>query len=165
MIVLLMGVSGAGKTTVGKRLAERLHVRFHEGDEYHSEANRLKMSQGIPLRDEDREPWLKAIHDLIVSLQSGGAGAVIACSALKRSYRDRLRLPGVRFVFLKAAPEVLQERLARRGGHFFDPRLLQSQLDTLEEPKRAVVVDADQPVEDVVSEIVQALSGSLQDDR
>jgi gluconokinase len=158
MIVLLMGVSGAGKSTVGKELADRLRVEFHEGDDYHSESSQLKMSRGVPLTDEDREPWLAAIHNLITSIQSRDSGAVIACSALKRSYRDRLRLPGVQFVYLKSTPEVLEARLSQRKGHFFDPQLLQSQFDTLEEPKRALVVDAARPVDEVVSEIERQLA-------
>lgn len=160
MIVMLMGVSGAGKSTVGRLLAERLQAQFHEGDEYHSEANREKMSRGIALTDADREPWLAALRKLIDAIQARGADAVISCSALKRKYREQLRAPGVHFVYLKASPEVLESRLRSRQGHFVGPTLLQSQLATLEEPKHAIVVDADQPIETVVSQIQTQLRGS-----
>jgi len=162
VIVILMGVSGAGKSTVGRRLAETLRAEFHEGDGYHTEGSREKMRHGIALTDADREPWLAALRELIDSIQARGADAVITCSALKRSYRERLRAPGVQIVYLKASPEVLESRLRGRKGHFFSPELLPSQLATLEEPKSAIVVDADQPVEAVVAEIAKRLGRSTE---
>ena len=138
MILIVMGVSGAGKTRIGEMLAERLSCSFSDGDAFHSAANREKMHKGIPLTDEDRRPWLKAIRATIEEKQRAGETAVFACSSLKRAYRDILRGCGsdsdVRFVYLKGSFDVLRERLKTRAGHFFDPSLLQSQLDTLEAP-------------------------------
>src|SRR5258707_3172151 len=136
MILIAMGVSGAGKTRIGELLAERLHCDFIDGDAFHSEANKEKMHKGIPLTDEDRWPWLRTIRAAIEEKLRAGVDAVFTCSSLKRSYRDILRNgdKDVCFIYLKGSREVLEERLKTRTGHFFDPSLLQSQLDTLEEP-------------------------------
>ncbi len=128
MILITMGVSGAGKSLIGEMLAERLHCSFTDGDAFHSAANKEKMHKGIPLTDDDRWPWLKTIRAAIEEKQRAGETAVFTCSLLKRSYRD------VCFVYLHGTMEVLKGRLGSRTGHFFDPSLLQSQLDTLEEP-------------------------------
>ncbi|MGA3248674.1 MAG: gluconokinase [Paraburkholderia sp.] len=136
MILIAMGVSGAGKTRIGEMLAERLQCSFTDGDAFHSAANKEKMHKGIPLTDEDRWPWLKTIRAAIEEKQRADEAAVFTCSSLKRSYRDILRGgdKDVVFVYLKGSYEILRERLQTRTGHFFDPSLLTSQLDTLEEP-------------------------------
>ncbi|CAD6556584.1 gluconokinase [Paraburkholderia sabiae] len=156
MILIAMGVSGAGKTRIGEMLAERLKCTFTDGDAFHSAANKEKMHNGIPLTDEDRWPWLRTIRAAIEEKQRAGETAVFTCSSLKRSYRDVLR-DGDRdvcFVYLKGTQEVLQQRLQTRTGHFFDPSLLQSQLDTLEEPgeDEAITVSIELTPEQIVDE-------------
>ena len=143
MIVIVMGVTGAGKTTIGRMLATALGWEFHDGDDLHSEASKLKMHRGIALDDADRAPWLSAIRKLILAMLSEGRDGVIACSALKQSYRDEIVVDPnlVKVVYLKGSKEVIAERLRNRGGHFMNPDLLQSQFDTLEEPGDAIVVD------------------------
>ena len=132
--VVVMGVSGCGKTTVGRALADRLGVPYVEGDELHPPENVARMAAGIPLTDDDRWPWLDAIAS---RLAAADGGAVVACSALRRRYRDRLRAaaPDLRLVHLHGARELLQQRLAARRGHYMPAALLQSQLDTLEPPQ------------------------------
>src|SRR5688500_6023735 len=117
MILVVIGVSGAGKSTIGKILARALYFEFYEGDDYHPPRNKEKMRKAIPLDEQDREPWLAALHKLIESLQASRTNAVIACSALKRTHRARLRKPGVRFIYLKGVPEVIRARLIKRQGH------------------------------------------------
>jgi gluconokinase len=158
MILIAMGVSGAGKTRIGEMLAERLKCTFTDGDAFHSAANKEKMHNGIPLTDDDRWPWLRTIRAAIEEKQRAGETAVFTCSSLKRSYRDILR-DGDRdvcFVYLKGSREVLQQRLQTRTGHFFDPSLLQSQLDTLEEPgeDEAITVSIELTPEQIVDEVV-----------
>lgn len=161
MIVVVMGVSGAGKTTIGRALAQALGWPFYDGDDFHPPQNVEKMRQGIPLTDADRLPWLEALHALMYQLLLSGQSAVVACSALKRSYRDLLRRAGpeVRFVYLAADPELIRRRLEARRGHFFDPQLLQSQFEALEAPdaEEALTVAADRSVDALVSEILVAL--------
>ncbi len=153
-----MGVSGSGKTSVGQALAHRLHCPFTDADSFHSEANRAKMAAEIPLTDEDRQPWLRAVGDAIGTAFRHGADHVFACSALKADYRRILDpTDGCDLVYLRGDPRLLAERLAGRQGHFFKPGLLQSQLDTLEEPKDAIVVDIDQPVEAIVDFLLARL--------
>ncbi|MGB0058722.1 gluconokinase, partial [Candidatus Binatus sp.] len=137
MIVIVMGVTGAGKTTIGRALAAALGWEFHDGDDLHSEANKLKMRSGIALDDADRAPWLAAIRKLILAMLSEGRDGVVACSALKQSYRDEIVVDpkAVKIVYLKGSKEMIAERLRNRGAHFMDPDLLQSQFDTLEEPR------------------------------
>ncbi|MBN3805423.1 gluconokinase [Paraburkholderia sp. Ac-20336] len=159
MILIAMGVSGAGKSKIGEMLAERLHCTFTDGDAFHSAANKEKMHHGTPLTDEDRWPWLKTIRAAIEEKQQAGETAVFTCSSLKRSYRDVLRAgdKDVCFVYLKGSREVLAERLGHRTGHFFDPSLLQSQLDTLEEPgaDEAITVSIDLTPEQIVDEVLR----------
>lgn len=136
MITIVMGVSGSGKSTIGEGLATRLGQPFIDGDSLHPAANREKMAHGIPLDDADRQPWLEAIVAEMDRHRAAGESLVLACSALKRRYRDFLRgsHDDVRFVYLQASRELLAQRLGQRSGHFFDPHLLDSQLATLEEP-------------------------------
>lgn len=144
-VLVVMGVSGAGKSTVGTLLAEQLGWDFEEGDQLHSPENVAKMAAGEPLTDADRKPWLAAVGRWITAELKAGRSGVITCSALRRSYRDVLRSPGVTFVYLAAPAEELRRRLAGRVGHFMPPALLDSQLATLEPPagdEAALQVDA-----------------------
>jgi gluconokinase len=155
MVVIVMGVTGAGKTTVGRALAAALGWEFHDGDELHSEASKLKMHRGIALDDADRAPWLAALRKLIQRMLTEGRNGVVACSALKQSYRDEIVVDPklAKVVYLKGSKEVIAERLRARTGHFMNPDLLQSQIDTLEEPRDAVVVDISGTPQAIVSEI------------
>lgn len=163
MILIVMGVSGCGKTTIGEMLAQRLSCDFADADAFHSQANKDKMHKGIPLTDDDRWPWLKAIRASIEEKQATGTVHVYACSALKRVYRDILRDgdKDVIFVYLKGTPELLQERIKTRKGHFFDPALLQSQLDTLEPPGPDEAVEADIALtpEQIVDQVLGEVKG------
>jgi gluconokinase len=155
MIVVVMGVSGAGKTTIGLRLAVDLGWTFYEGDDFHSTENVEKMSRGIPLTDEDREPWLQALRNVIEGCVERKENAVLACSALKEAYRETIRgdHPEVVFVHLRADPQVIAERLSRRTGHYAKQSLLESQLAVLEEPENALSIDASGTPEEIVQEI------------
>jgi gluconokinase len=155
MIVIVMGVTGAGKTTVGRALGAALGWEFHDGDELHSEASKSKMHRGIALDDADRAPWLSAIRKLILAMLSEDRDGVIACSALKQAYRDEIVVDPnlVKVVYLKGSKEVIAERLRNRGGHFMNPDLLQSQFDTLEEPGDAIVIDVSMVPEAIVNAI------------
>jgi gluconokinase len=158
-IAVLMGVTGSGKTTVGRLLAADLGWAFVEGDDFHPAANVEKMRRGEPLDDADRAPWLRALARRIDELVAAGQSAVVACSALKQAYRELLARgrPGVSFVYLKAPAGLLGERLRHRTGHFMPPALLASQLDTLEEPADALTVDAGPPPKAVVAAIRRGL--------
>jgi gluconokinase len=160
MILILMGVSGSGKSSVGHALAARLSWEFIEGDDFHPPQNVRKMHAGIALSDEDRRPWLLALREQIASILRRSGSAVITCSALKQSYRDLLARQGVQFVYLKVSFGVARERLATRRGHFFGPELLQSQFDTLEAPRHALCVDAERSVKLVVEDILERLRAS-----
>jgi gluconokinase len=162
VIVLLMGVSGAGKTSVGTMLAAQLGWEFADADDYHPAANVEKMRHGIPLTDADREPWLESLRALIVAWMTAGKDAVLACSALKQTYRERLTAGApVLLVYLKADRELLRERLLLRRGHYMKEGMLESQIVTLEEPQNAVVVDARGTVEDIAREIRLRVSKEL----
>jgi gluconokinase len=137
VIVIVFGVSGAGKTTIGKLLAERLGWKFYESDDFHPRANIEKMHRGRPLTDEDRHPWLERLREQITRSLAAREDAVLACSALKRAYRERLRVSDdVRFVFLRGNYALIGQQLSRRRGHFMNPALLKSQFADLEEPGR-----------------------------
>jgi gluconokinase len=161
MVIIVMGVAGAGKTTVGSALADALGWRFVDADDLHPPANVEKMRRGDPLTDTDREPWLDAIRAVITRASRSDESMVIACSALKASYRARLTDDdaGVRFVHLETPRPVLVERLSTRIGHFAGPSLLDSQLASLEVPTDdALVVDGTHPPAAIVTEILRALA-------
>jgi gluconokinase len=161
VLIVVMGVAGVGKTTVGRRVAAELGVPFHDADDFHSEENRRKMATGIPLTEEDRAPWLRDLARRIGEWEREG-GAVLACSALRRAHREVLAsgAPGrVVFVFLDADPETIRPRLAARAGHYMPPALLDSQLATLEPPgpDEAIRVSAAGAVEQTAAAVVRAL--------
>ena len=162
--LVVMGVSGSGKTTVATGVAERLGWVFAEGDDFHPPANVDKMRRGVALTDEDREPWLRSLAEWIGEREAAGDDAVLTCSALKRTYRDRLAdgHPSVRFVHVATSPEVIRDRLERRRDHFMPAALLGSQLSTLEtlhpdEPGWTVSGDGEPA--DVVSAVIVRLAG------
>ncbi len=160
MIILLMGVAGAGKTTVGALLADDLGWLFYDGDAFHPAANVEKMRQNVPLTDADRLPWLTALRRLIDKLVRQETSAVVTCSAIKQAYRDRLLDgPGdARLVYLKGDFALIRERMQTRRSHYFKADLLRSQFDALEEPASGLVIDITQPLEAMVQQIRQALS-------
>ena len=156
-----MGPAGSGKTTVGKLLAAQLSWQFADGDDFHSSANKEKMSRGIPLTDEDRVPWLKSIREAMVQWQAQRKNVVLACSALKRSYRELLGIgpnaEKVKLVYLKGSYDLLLERLHSRKGHYMKDRMLASQLADLEEPTGALTIDVAKSAEQIVFEIRKQL--------
>ncbi len=156
MIIIIMGVSGVGKTTVGAVLAEMLGWGFYDADDFHTKSNIEKMKAGVPLTDADRLPWLAALWGLIRSV---GTGMVLACSALKQSYRDYLKngRRDVAFVYLKGDASLVEKRLEGRKGHLAGPEILESQLRDLEEPEDALVIDASQSPDSIAGEIIKGL--------
>jgi gluconokinase len=166
--LIVMGVSGSGKSTVGEALAQRLGWRFEDGDKFHPASNVAKMHAGVPLTDDDRWPWLKAIADEIDRACAAGAPAIIACSALKRAYRDVLvhERNDVRIVYLRGDQALIARRLALRKGHFMPPGLLTSQFQTLQPPtddESAIAVSIDAPVGTIVDDIVRQLQAAPAD--
>jgi gluconokinase len=159
VIVVLMGVTGSGKTTVGKVLASQLGWKFYDADAYHPAANIEKMHRGIPLTDDDRKPWLRALAGLIDDARKRGENIVLACSALKHAYQEYLshHLDLVHYVCLCGPVKVIQERLAARKGHFMNPGLLGSQFEILEPPEDAIRVDVTGTPEEIASEIRRRL--------
>jgi gluconokinase len=136
VVIIICGVTGAGKTTIGQLLAQELEWKFYDADDFHSVANIAKMEGGVPLTDEDRQPWLGKLRELIDQCLAAGKNAVLACSALKKAYRDFLRVSdGVKFVFLRGDRRKITEQLQHRHEHFMDPVLLDSQFGDLEEPQ------------------------------
>jgi gluconokinase len=159
MVIIVMGVSGSGKTMVGKELAAALNFVFSDADEFHSEANVAKMKNGIALSDADRLPWLLSMRAAIEEWQGDERGHVLACSALKASYRKILASSDseVAFVYLKGSFDLIKQRLSERKGHFFNPELLRSQFAALEEPQDAIVVDISLDPRHILDVIVAAL--------
>jgi gluconokinase len=157
VIVIVFGVSGAGKTTIGKLLAEELGWKFYEADDFHPRANIEKMRSGRPLKDEDRWPWLERLREQITRSITAKDNAVLACSALKRAYRERLCVSDdVKFVFLRGDYVLIERQLRRRRGHFMNPALLQSQFADLEEPQPdedAITIEFGRTPEELVDEI------------
>jgi gluconokinase len=157
--LIVMGVSGCGKTSVGKALAAKLGWEFFDADSYHPPENVAKMASGIPLDDEDRAPWLAALNGLLArTLQSGGH-PVLACSALKQSYRDQLvnGNAGLRVVYLKGEYDLIFSRMTARGEHYMKPGMLKSQFDALEEPADSITVEIDQPILKIVDCVLREL--------
>ncbi len=158
LVILIMGVEGSGKTTVGKSLAQELGWRFVDADDFHSALNKEKMSRGIPLDDADRGPWLRAIHNFVAGQVEEGQNLVLACSALKQSYREQLgKGLEMKVVYLKGSFELFYSRLQKRQAHFARESLLASQFESLEEPADAITIDAAFPETEIVRQIKSAL--------
>lgn len=163
MVIIVMGVSGSGKTTTGKLLADKLGWPFYDADDFHPPANVEKMRSGIPLTDRDRSPWLDALANLIDRSLANNNSIILACSALKARYRERLKAPArleakdVQFVYLKIPPSVAADRLDNRRSHFMPATLVQSQFETLEEPRDAIVINATYEPDHIVAEIQKSL--------
>ena len=159
VIVVVMGVSGSGKSTLAAALVAETGWDFAEGDEYHSPENRAKMNAGTPLTDADRGPWLDALHAVIAAWNFAGVSGILTCSALKRSYRERLvaGLEGIRFVWLDPPRTMLEDRLHHRTGHYMNPNLLGSQLDALEPPGEgeALRLTGGEPVEQLAAQVLK----------
>lgn len=161
-VYILMGVSGSGKSTVGQALAARLGCPFYDGDDFHPAQNVAKMAAGAPLTDADRAPWLDRLAGLIGETLERGDTAVIACSALKKIYRDRLHVSGrVQFIYLHGSPDLIWQRMRQRANHYMKAGMLHSQFATLEAPtaQEAWPVSIDRPVSDIVDQILQRLAG------
>jgi gluconokinase len=154
--VAVMGVAGSGKTTVGRALANAMGWCFHDGDSLHPASNIAKMSRGEPLTDQDRAPWIASIAELVDRHRRSGRSVVIAYSALKKAYRTALtnHASDVTFVYLRGAPQLLEERLRNRNGHFMGPEMLASQLADLEEPTDAIIVDVSRTVDAIVTGLI-----------
>ena len=158
-VITLMGVSGCGKTIIGTILADKLGWEFIESDSYHSQEDIRKMSNGIPLTDTDRWPWLDRLHSLLAEKQADNIPVILACSALKKSYRKMLYsgLRGCEYVYLKGSYDLIWERIRQRE-HFMKPALLQSQFDALEEPEDAITVHISQPIDQIIKKIISHFS-------
>jgi gluconokinase len=156
---VVMGVSGCGKSSLASALAWETGGTFIEGDDFHSEASKAKMSSGIPLDDKDRESWLDLLNRELTKHQHHGKEVFLACSALRQTYRDRLGkgLPPLQFIYLKGSRECLGSRLAERSGHFMPASLLESQFEILEEPKTALVISVEQSPRSIITETLDAL--------
>jgi gluconokinase len=157
--IILMGVSGCGKTSVGKQLSQKLGWPFYDGDNFHPAANVAKMAAGQPLNDQDRIPWLTILHDLIADHLTAGKSMLLACSALKQKYRHQLAAgnPGTVFVHLQGDFDLIFSRMQARAGHYMKAEMLRSQFATLEEPSNAVTVDITQNLDTIVKEILTQL--------
>jgi len=156
---IVMGVSGCGKSSVGKALADTLGWDFYDADDFHPPANVAKMAGGIPLNDSDRTPWLASLHDMISSNLQADKPGVLACSALKERYRQQLLdgNNGVQIFYLKGSYELIWSRMEKRTDHYMKPHMLQSQFDTLEEPVNALTIDISKPIDEIVQEIIKCL--------
>ena len=157
MVLIIMGVVGSGKTTVGTLLAQKLGWQFADADDFHPAENIRKMSQGIALTDADRAPWLAAMRGAIERWQKEDKSVILACSALKHSYREQLRSGDVHFVYLKGNAQLIAQRLHARRGHFATDSILESQFGDLQEPHRALAVSIAETPEAIVTEIIDKL--------
>ena len=159
MVFVIIGPMGCGKTTIGQVLATRLSWQFYDADDFHPEANKKKMAQGVPLEDSDREPWLNILHQIIQEHLTDGRSMILACSALKKNYRRMLGIDQqqVFSIFLKGSYSLLEERIAGRSHQFMAKDLLQSQLDTLEEPDSGLTVDIAGTPEEICQTIIDQL--------
>ena len=158
-IIIVMGVSGSGKTTVGTMLARELGCEFYDADDFHSTANREKMSQGLPLTDEDRADWLNSLQNLIQEKLEKNSPCVLACSALKQVYREQLSIDeSIRFVYLHGTYDQIETRMKRRQSHYMPVELLKSQFETLEEPTDALYVDISKTPEEIVQIIRKGIT-------
>ena len=159
-LYVVMGVSGSGKTTIARALAENTGGVWLDADDFHPEENKRKMSAGIPLNDDDRWGWLDTLRLELKNREDAKAPVFLACSALRESYRQRIAkgLPGLQFIYLKGSPECIAARLASRTGHFMSPALLKSQFETLEEPADAITADIDQTTESLVAELSRKIA-------
>lgn len=159
MIIIVIGVAGSGKTTLGRALAQALDWNFVEGDDFHPPRNIEKMRRGEPLNDVDRAPWLAQLHGYIAALDRRGSGAVVACSALKQHYRKSLSvgIRDVRFVYLCGEPELIRARLRGRSTHFMPAELFDSQIATLEPPDKSVRIDIDMQTDRQVAAVLRGL--------
>ncbi|CAN5577625.1 gluconokinase [soil metagenome] len=159
LVIIVMGVSGAGKSTVAQALALALNLRYFDADNFHSDVNKAKMSQGQPLTDQDREPWLDSLATAICVWRGEDQGAVLACSALKESYRNRLIGSNkVQMVYLKASFDEIHKRMEQRQNHFMKAEMLKSQFATLEEPTNAIAVNASLDLNEIVDEVLKAIN-------
>ncbi len=160
-MIVILGVSGCGKTTIGQGLAKQLNLPYYDADDFHSQSNIEKMKHAIPLRDEDRMPWLSLLADKIEEWDKHG-GAVLSCSALKESYRKLLasKSNGITWVFLKGSFELIKKRLEQREGHYMKSDLLQSQFDTLEEPEYGIHISIEDTTEHIISSIISKLKAN-----
>ena len=159
MIILLMGVAGSGKTTIGRQLATELQWPYYEADDFHSATNKEKMGRGVPLDDDDRAPWLASIHQAMAECVANNRSAVFSCSALKEKYRQLLAhdLPALTLVYLAGERTLLAQRIAGRTGHYMKPGMLESQLATLEAPADALTIDIAHAPAEIVAQIRRAL--------
>ena len=158
-IIIIMGVAGCGKSTIGSMLAHELGWDFYDADDFHSESNRIKMAQNIPLTDEDRAGWLDSLRSLIVQNIQNGKPIVLACSALKKSYRDILMInEQVKFIYLRGTYEQIEARLLQRSGHFMSAKMLASQFDILEEPQDALTINITHTPQEIISAIRKGLA-------
>ncbi|MBP7962935.1 MAG: gluconokinase [Caldilineaceae bacterium] len=164
-VYVIMGVSGCGKTAVGQALAAALDAPFYDGDDFHPPENVAKMASGVPLNDEDRHPWLISLHDLLAKHLARNESAVLACSALKTKYRDRLRQgnDGVKFVYLDGDFDTIWPRISARSGHYMKADLLQSQFEALEPPDadEALILSVAQPVDAILAQILRASQNEI----
>lgn len=162
MIIILMGITGSGKTTIGTLLSKALDASFYDADDFHTQSNKQKMARGEALTDEDRRPWLEKLRGELEKWSGEKKTAVLACSALKQKYRDFLSTGlEIRWVYLKGDRELIRQRIEGRRGHFTSLSLLESQIQTLEEPPEAIVVDIRQTPSQIVRELVHQLKGRL----
>ena len=161
MFYIVMGVSGSGKSTIGKRLSDRLSCQFFEGDDFHPDSNIKKMSSGKALNDADRLPWLRKLEDLITNCTEENKSGVLACSALKENYRQIItgqNSHNVTWIYLNGNYQTISDRIKQRQDHFFDLKLLCSQFEILEEPKNVLTIDIDSDIEAIVDRIMQQLN-------